>query len=189
MFDQINHLQNELAELIDRHTDRDGYQPTKIPYLGFSRYSTSHYSTLAGPPYGLYNPSIGIVVQGSKDVILGGDRFRYDPSNYFVTSMDLPIIFEALGASSEVPNLSCKIEFTPSLIFELLSLEEFKVTSKKIAKRGKDAAKLDVSMLDAVVRLVRLLDKPVDIPVLAPLYTKEILYKTLHSEHGGSLKK
>ncbi|GGE55816.1 transcriptional regulator [Pullulanibacillus camelliae] len=189
MFDQTNHLQNELAELIDRHTDKEGYRSTAIPYLGFSRYSTSHYSTLAGPPYGLYNPSLGIVVQGTKDVILGGVRFRYGPSNYFVTSMDLPIIFEAPEASPQVPNLACKIEFTPSLILEILGTDAFKVTSKKTPKQGMYVAKLDVSMLDAVVRLVRLLDKPDDIPILAPLYTKEILYKALRGEQGDSIRR
>ncbi len=188
MFNPINHLQKELAELISRHTDREGYRPTEIPCLGFSRYSTAHYSTLAGPPYGLYNPSIGIAVQGLKDVILGGERFRYGPGNYFVSSMDLPIIFEVPEASSEVPNLSCKIEFTPNLILELLGADEFKVNPRGKIQRGMNVAKLDSSMLDAIVRLVRLLDKPTDIPVLAPLFTKEILYKTLHGEHGDSLK-
>jgi AraC-like DNA-binding protein len=188
MFNQISYLQKELADLVHRHAPREGYQPTEISCLGFSRNSTTHYSTLAGPPYGLYKPSLCILVQGSKDFILGGDRFRGGPSNYIVSSMDLPIIFEALEASPEEPILSCKIEFTPSLILELLSADQVKVNSKITSKRGMNVAKLDVSMLDAVVRLVRLLDKPADIPVLVPLFTKEILYKTLQGEHGDSLR-
>ncbi|MDG0811152.1 hypothetical protein OMP40_18605 [Cohnella rhizosphaerae] len=66
MSDQFSRLQKELAELVSRHTDKDGYWPTIIPQLGFSRYSASHYSTWSGSPYGRYNPSIGIVVQGTK---------------------------------------------------------------------------------------------------------------------------
>ncbi len=188
MSEPINHLQKELAELVDRHTDRDGPQPTEIPSLSFSRYSIPHHSTVTGPPYRLSNPLLCIVVQGMKDVILGEDRFSYGPSNYLVASMDLPIIAEVLEASADSPNLTCKIEFTPGLILELLTDDELKVNSRGISKRGMNVAELNVSMLDAIVRLVRLLDKPADIPVLAPLFTKEILYKVLHGEHGDSLR-
>lgn len=187
MTGQINESQKELAKLVMRHTEGDGYRLTEIPCLGLSRYSAPHYSTLAGPPYGLYNPFIGIVVQGVKSVLLGGDRFTYGPAHYFVASMDLPIIIEALDASPEVPNLSCKIEFTPGLILELLNADELKANSGR-PKRGIYVAGLDATMLDAIVRLARLLDKPADIPVLAPLYTKEILYKVLQGENGDALR-
>ncbi len=188
MFDQINHLNKELAGLVDRHTDRDGPQSTEIPSLSCSRYTAPHHFTGTGVPYRINKPSIYFVVQGLKDVIFGEERFRYGPPNYLVASMDLPIIAEVLEASTEVPNLSCRIEFTHSQILELLSDDEIKVNFRGISKRGMNVAKLDLSMLDAIVRLVRLLDKPADIPVLAPLFTKEILYKVLHGEHGDTLK-
>lgn len=188
MLDQIRHLQTELIEIIDRHTKSEGYEATAIPYLGFSKYSVPHYSTLAGPPYKLYNPSIGILVQGSKSVILGEERFRYGPSNYFVTTMDLPIIIEALDASKEIPNLSCKIEFTPGSILELLSEDDINKSLRRQPRRGIHVSELNVSMLDAVVRFVRLLDKPADIAVLAPLYHKEILYRILCGENGDALR-
>src|SRR5690606_12315566 len=46
---------------------------------------------------------------------------------------------------------------------------------------------MDTSLLDAVIRLVRLLNNPKDIPVLAPLITKEIIYRVLQGEHGATL--
>lgn len=188
MFDQINHLNKELAGLVDRHTDRDGPQSTEIPSLSFSRHTAPHHFTGTGAPYRINKPSIYFVVQGLKDVIFGEERFRYGPPNYLVASMDLPIIAEVVEASPEAPNLSCRIEFTHSQILELLSDDEIKVNFRGKSKRGMNVGKLDLSMLDAVVRLVRLLDKPADIPVLAPLFTKEILYKVLHGEHGDTLK-
>ncbi len=188
MADQINHLNKELAELVVRHTDRDGPQSSEIPALSFSRHSAPHRFTGTGAPYRIDKPSIYVVVQGVKDVIFGEERFRYGPPNYLVASMDLPIIAEVLEASTEVPNLSCRIEFTHSQILELLSDDELKVSFRGKSKRGMNVAELDVSLLDAVVRLVRLLDKPADIPVLAPLFTKEILYKVLHGEHGDTLR-
>lgn len=188
MPDKLTDMQKELAELVARHTYQDGYRPTSIPHLGLSRYSAPHYSTLSGPPYGIYNPSIGIAVQGVKAVILGDHRFTFGPSKYLVASMDLPMIFEALDSSQEAPSLSCKIEFTPALVLELLNTHELRDISKSTAKRGMYVNELDESILDAVVRLVRLLDRPIDIPVLAPLYTKEIVYLVLHGENGDSLK-
>ncbi|GLX69622.1 AraC family transcriptional regulator [Paenibacillus glycanilyticus] len=183
-----NRMQQELAELVGRHTGMDGYRTTAIPHLGLSRYSAPHFSSFASPPSGLYNPSIGIVVQGTKSVIVGDHRFTHGPLNYLITPMDLPIIFEALDVSPESPSLSCKIEFNPGLVLELLNNDELRALSKNTEERGMRVSKLDDSMLDAIVRLVRLLDRPIDIPVLAPLYTKEIVYRILHGENGNLLK-
>lgn len=96
MLDQIHPLHKELAELVNRHTDRDGPQCTEIPSLHFSRYSAPHHFTGTGVPYRINKPSIYFVVQGTKDVIFGEEQFRYGPPHYLVASMDLPIIAEVL---------------------------------------------------------------------------------------------
>ena len=126
MFEQFSHLSKELAVLVDCHTDREGSQSTEIPCLSFSRYSAPHRFTGTVAPYIINKPSIYIVVQGLKDVILGDERFRYGPPSYLVASMDLPIVAEVLEASPEVPNLSCRIEFSKNQILELLSSDELK---------------------------------------------------------------
>ncbi|NQX47904.1 AraC family transcriptional regulator [Paenibacillus tritici] len=185
---KLKTLQKELAALVDRYTVRDGDLYTEISNLLFSRHSIPYRSNRIEPPYKIDKPSIYIIVQGVKDVILGEERFRYGPPNYLVASMDLPIIAEVLEASAEFPNLSCKIEFTRSNILELLSHDALTVSHRGKSSRSLNVAELDVSVLDAVVRLVGLLDKPADIPVLAPLFTKEILYRVLHGEHGSSLR-
>lgn len=64
MFEQIYHLNKELAELVDRHTNKEGPQSTKIPSLSFSRYATPHHFTGTGAPYRINKPSIYFVVQG-----------------------------------------------------------------------------------------------------------------------------
>ncbi|QOX62756.1 AraC family transcriptional regulator [Anoxybacterium hadale] len=187
MSNENNDMQKELAELVSRHTDREGPQVTAISALSFSRYSSPHCHDGVVAPYIINQPSIYIVVQGIKDVIFGGEHFRYGLPNYLVSSMNLPIIAEVLEASNENPNLSLKIGFTNHQILELLNDDEIKRNSRKI-KRGLNIAKLDESLLDAILRLVRLLDKPGDITILAPLFVKEILYKVLSSEYGDSLK-
>lgn len=185
---KLNTLQKELTALVDRHTNREGTLYTDISNLVFSRHSIPYRFNRTEPPYKIDKPSIYIIVQGVKDVLFGGERFKYGSSNYLVASMELPIIAEVLEASVEVPNLSCKIEFTRSDILELLSDDAITGSRRGKSSRSLNVAELDVSMLDAVVRLIALLDKPMDIPVLAPLFTKEILYRVLHGEHGSSFR-
>ncbi|WP_028401170.1 AraC family transcriptional regulator [Ectobacillus panaciterrae] len=183
MSEQIDKQQGELAKLIGRYTDRDGSHETAIPSLFFSRYST-----VTEPTYGIHNPSLCIVVQGEKEVLLAQERFRYGPADYFVTSIDLPITGQVMEASSDVPYLALKLEFTPSQVLEVLSDAEIRVSQKENAKRAMFVGRIESSMLDAVIRLARLLDNPKDIPVLAPLFTKEILYRVLQGQHGDALK-
>ncbi|WP_406866437.1 AraC family transcriptional regulator N-terminal domain-containing protein [Priestia megaterium] len=182
MSHQNYNLQNELTQLIDLHSELDGTYPTRIPFLSFSRYSE-----VTGPTYGVYNPSLCIVVQGKKEVLLAQERFRYGPGDSLVASVDLPVTGQVIEASSEVPYLAFKLEFAPNQILEVLSETEIRSVLKGNAKRGMYVSQLDSPVLDAVTRLVRLLDSPKDIPVLAPLFTKEILYRTLQGPHGDML--
>ncbi|WP_299092297.1 AraC family transcriptional regulator [uncultured Metabacillus sp.] len=183
MFEQLYRQRVELSQIIESHTGKDGTQMTSIPSLFFSRYSNE-----TGPNYGVHKPSLCIVVQGMKEVLLSQERFRYGPADYLVASVNLPITGQVTEASSEVPYLALKLEFTPSEILEVLREFQMAVDKKENAKRGMYVSKIEQPLLDAVTRLVRLLDTPKDIKVLAPLIRKEIIYRVLQGEHGGMLK-
>ncbi|ASS92554.1 AraC family transcriptional regulator [Peribacillus simplex] len=183
MFEQLYRQRVELAKIIEDHTGRDGTQMTAIPSLFFSRYSND-----TGPNYGVHKPSLCIVVQGMKEVLLSQELFRYGPADYLVASVKLPITGQVMEASSEVPYLALKLEFTPSEILEVLREFQMGVDKSENAKRGMYVSKTEPSLLDAVTRLVRLLDTPKDIKVLAPLIVKEIIYRVLQGEHGNMLK-
>ncbi|RLQ94526.1 AraC family transcriptional regulator [Falsibacillus albus] len=183
MFEQLSKQRVELANIVENHTERDGSHKTAIPSLFFSRYSND-----TGPNYGIYKPSLCIVVQGMKEVLLSQERFQYGPADYLVSSVNLPISGQVTEASSEVPYLALKLEFTPSEILEVLREFQLEVDKKVNAKRGMYVSKIEPSLLDAVTRLSRLIDTPKDIKVLAPLIVKEIIYRVLQGEHGGMLK-
>jgi AraC-like DNA-binding protein len=183
MFEQLYRQRVELTKIIESHTGRDGTQLTAISSLFFSRYSND-----TGPNYGVYKPSLCIIVQGMKEVLLSQERFQYGPADYLVASVNLPITGQVTEASSEVPYLSLKLEFTPSEILEVLREFKMGADKKENAKRGLYVSKIEPSLLDAVTRLARLLDNTKDIPVLAPLIRKEIIYRVLQGEHGGLLK-
>ncbi|MBM7655435.1 AraC family transcriptional regulator [Neobacillus cucumis] len=183
MSDQIYKQQVELAKLIERYSGQDGVNTTEIPSLYFIR--RSHVTDLN---HSVYKPSLCIIVQGAKEVLLAQQRFRYSPSDYLVSSVDLPVSAQVVEASSTDPYLALTLEFTPSQILDVLRDFNMQGRKKENAKRAMFVSPMEKSMLDAIIRLARLLDNPNDIPVLAPLFTKEILYRVLQGPHGGTLE-
>lgn len=183
MLEYLNNQRVEIAKIIESHTERDGPHTTAIPSLFFSRFSNN-----TGPHYGVYKPSLCIVVQGMKEVYLSQESFRYGPSDYLVASVNLPITGQVMEASTEVPYLALTLQFTPSEILEVLREFQMGFDKKVNAKRGMYVSKIESSLLEAATRLVRLLHTPEDIKVLAPLIVKEIIYRVLQGEHGGMLK-
>lgn len=183
MSESIDRQQDELAKIIERYSGQDGVHATDIPSLFFNRQTT-----ITGPVYGVFKPSLCIVVQGAKDVWLAQERFRYSPADYLVASIDVPVIGQVVEATSDLPYLSLKLEFTPKQVLDVLSNVETRIASKEKSSHALFVSRIETSLLDAVSRLVRLLDNPVDIPVLAPLVTKEILYRVLQGQHGGNLE-
>jgi AraC-like DNA-binding protein len=182
MSEQIYTQQTELINLIERHTGDDGSYSTAIPSLIFSRYSN-----VTGPNYGVYKPSLCIVVQGMKEVLLAQERYEYGPTDYLIASVNLPITGIVTTASYENPYLALKLEFTPNQILEVLRDSQLAVNHKENAKRAMYVSQIEISLLDAVSRLARLLDNPNEIPVLAPLLTKEIIFRVLQGHHGVTL--
>jgi AraC-like DNA-binding protein len=183
MSERLYKQQDDLAKLIELYSGQDGVHQTTIPSLFFISESD-----VTEPLYGVYKPSFCIIVQGEKEVLLAQERFRYGPADYLVASVDLPVTGQVIKASSDAPYLALKLEFTPSQILDVLSESEFQGEPKKITKRAMFVSKIEPSLLDAVVRLASLLDNPKDIPVLAPIFTKEILYRVLQGPHGGALE-
>ncbi|SFT09744.1 AraC family transcriptional regulator [Paenibacillus sp. BC26] len=171
--------QQELTQIIERYAVTDGVHPTAVPSLYFMRLSHAFESK-----HGVYKPSLCMVVQGAKEVYLGQDRYRYSPSDYLVVSVHLPVTTQVTEATPDAPYLGFKLEFTPSQILEVLRESDIQVNSIEHAKRAMFVSQMETSLLDAITRLARLLDQPKDIPVLAPLFTKEIIYKVLQGENG-----
>ncbi|MFB8374328.1 AraC family transcriptional regulator [Paenibacillus taichungensis] len=175
--------QEELARVIQHYSEHEGLNETAIPSLFFIRRSA-----VTGPKHAVYKPSLCIIVQGAKDVWLAEERFRYSPADYLVASLDLPVTAQVVEASSYAPYLALNLVFTPEQVLDVLRDTELRGRRKENAKRGIYVSPTELTMLDALIRLVRLLDKPTDISILAPLYIKEILYRVLEGEHGGMLE-
>ncbi|MBT2649848.1 AraC family transcriptional regulator [Bacillus sp. ISL-34] len=175
--------QYELAKLIERFSKQDGVHLTPIRSLFLIRESI-----ITEPISRVNEPSFCIILQGEKEILLGEDRFLYGPGNYIVASVDLPVTGQVIKASIESPYLALKLEFTSSQVLEVLNDTDIQSGQGKNSKRAMFVSEVEPSLLDAVLRLVCLLENPKHIPVLAPLLKKEILYWILQGPHGVVLE-
>jgi len=133
---------------------------------------------------------MALVAQGAKRLALGGRVHEYGPGQYLVSSLDLPVTGQFLDASPDHPALGFGLLLHPASIAELLLQAG---ASDLRDSRGSPPAGMVVSdasdqLLDAVTRLLRLLESPRDIPILAPLIKREILWLLIVGEQGAAVR-
>ncbi|EIO3705904.1 AraC family transcriptional regulator [Vibrio parahaemolyticus] len=172
----------KLAKLIDRWTGNANQYDTPISGLRFSRWTTP-----TPPTSYTHNPSICLIAQGRKRVLLGEESFIYDANHFLISSVDLPIIANIIEASEEQPYLGLIVELDLTEISQLIIDSELAFTQAKEAQKGIAVGELSESLLDAFVRLAELLDEGQNIKILAPIIKREIFYRLLMSEQGTRL--
>ena len=176
---------DELARLVaavERHTPPDGVCDTAVPGLLLARQPTP-----TDPITLVVDPSLCIVAQGAKEVLLAGEVYRYDPAHSLLVSIDLPISARVVEASPARPCLAVRLSFDPSVVGELLA-DWPDAPPPGPPARGLDVRPVEPQLLDAVGRLVALLDAPRTIGPLAPLVLREITYRVLAGSQGARLR-
>lgn len=171
----------ELVERILRAVPEDGVvQPLQGLHLG-------RLSTPSQRIHSVLEPSVCVIAQGSKVVFLGNARYQYDPFNYLLTTLELPRVSQVLEASKERPYLSLRLELSPTLVSSVMVETGQPVSPSRVDARAMGVSPLDADLLDAVVRLVRLVDSPTEARVLLPLITREIVYRLLTGDQADRL--
>ena len=178
----LDEQQAELAALVTRLTPQEGIHPSAIPPLTVIRSNAP-----SVPTPSVYEPSLCIVVQGRKRALLGDDVYYYDALNYLTVSVTLPAIGHILEATPEKPYLCLRLELDARMIGELL-LQVGRSAVPPSTDRGLYVARTSPQLLDAVLRLTRLLEQPRDAAILAPLVLREIHYRVLTGELGHRLR-
>src|SRR5215217_2483994 len=172
----------ELVERIARSIREDGtVEPLEGLHLNRSSSPTE-------PVYGVSKPAFCVIAQGSKEILLGDDCYRYDPAHYLITTAELPVAGQITEASEERPYLSLRLELDPALVGSVMVESGHPAPRDHAAVKAIDVSPLDAGLLDAVVRLLRLLDSSTEARFLAPLVTREIVYRLLIGEQGGRLR-
>ncbi|MDQ4002002.1 MAG: AraC family transcriptional regulator [Actinomycetota bacterium] len=174
---------DELVERIARAVREDGTVET-LEGLYLARSSSP---TELG--HGVSTPAFCVIAQGSKEILLGDEPYRYDPNHYLVTAAALPVAGRVTEASEERPYLGVVLRLDPALVGSVLVEAGHPPPRDHAAVRAMDVSPLDAGLLDAVLRLVRLQDSPVDkARFLRPLITREIVYRLLIGEQAGRLR-
>ena len=134
----------------------------------------------------LYDPMINLILQGSKSMTIGDQTLHYDPASYFVMSVDLPAVGSVHPAATGETYLAISLTLDPQVIAGVL--EQAPASAGRMVGQGFSVATVTPELLDAWVRMLRLIERPDDIPVLAPAYEREILYRVLQGAHGWLLR-
>jgi AraC-like DNA-binding protein len=172
----------ELAEQIARLVAEDGSVEAAT---GLSLF---RYSSPAGPVYAVNEPSFCIIVQGSKELLLGNERYRYDASQYLLVSAGMPVVGYIREASKERPYLAARLALDPSIVTAVLMETGFLASGADRAAKAMAVSRLDANLLEIVARIVRLVETPRDYAALAPLAVREIVYRLALGEQGGRLR-
>jgi AraC-like DNA-binding protein len=173
--------QKELADRIARALPHDGHIEPQSG-LHFRRHSKPGERV-----YVLCEPSFCVIAQGSKDIFLGDGTFRYDAAHYLIATMALPLAGEVVEASPKRPYLSCRLALDPSIVTSVMVESGFVQRGNHGSVKALDVSPLDADLLDATLRLVRLVDRPDEYRVLAPLVIREIVYRLLTGAQGGRI--
>ncbi|MCC0807638.1 AraC family transcriptional regulator [Methylobacterium sp. W2] len=135
----------------------------------------------------VYSPMINLILTGSKTMTVGERTFRYDQATYFVMSVDLPAVGAVHPSDEGAPYLAVSLTLESAIVANLLA-DLPKPTGGGLYSSGFSVAPVTEELLDAWVRMLRLMDRPNDVPALAPAYEREILYRVLQGPLGWMLR-
>jgi len=172
-----------LGGSIARLTEYGELHTTAIPGLSLFRRTEP-----TEPMTGMYQPSICMVAQGAKRVQLGDDNFVYDAQHYLITSVHLPTVVQIIEASPEKPYLGLRLTFNLGEIAQLMADSQLPPPRTQQSSRGMATGEVTLPLLGAFQRLLDLLDVKEDIPILAPVIQREIIYRLLVGDQGARLR-
>ncbi len=174
---------SELAEKISSLTKDEGPLITEIPTLKLVRRS----APTEAASY-LHEPSVCFIAQGKKRVMLGEEVYEYDEHHYLITSVDLPVIGQVTDATEKKPYLGLVLEIKRQDVLQMVADDGLPAPPRaNQVNKGMAVGKISLSLVNAMIRLINLLDTPKDIPILAPMIQREILYRLLTGEQGPRL--
>lgn len=176
MKNQLNELRILAAKAENRRTE------TGIPRVAMVQGDIPEHMLAA-----VYDPMINLILQGSKTMTVGDRTLRYDPATYFVMSIELPAVGAVHAAETGEPYLAVSLTLDPTVLATLLA-DLPKPMGRYESDPGFSVAAITPELMDAWVRMLRLMGNPDAIAALAPAYEREILFRVLQGPHGWMLR-
>lgn len=172
-----------LGKSIARWSDKGGLLVTAISTLSLARRDAP-----TQPTSYMYEPSICLIAQGTKRVLLGDDTYVLDVHHFLITSVDLPTVVQIIKASREKPYLGLILKLDRREISQLMVDSNLPTPRAQQSSRGMAIGEVTLPLLIAFQRLIDLLAEPKDIPILAPIIQREIIYRLLVGDQGSPLR-
>ena len=172
-----------LGQSIAQWTDKGDELVTAIPGLSLYRRDEP-----TEPMSGMYEPSICLIAQGAKRVLLGDETYVYDAQHFLITSVNLPTVAQVIKASRERPWLGLKLKLDQREISQLMVDSNLPPLRTQQSSRGMAIGEVTLPLISAFQRLIDLLAEPKDIPILAPIIQREIVYRLLVGDQGARLR-
>lgn len=135
----------------------------------------------------VYDPMINLILTGSKTMTVGDRTLHYDPATYFVMSVDLPAVGAVHPAATGEPYLAVSLTLDPAIVAALIRDLPVQICST-LSGSGFSVAPVNDDLLDAWIRMLRLMERPNEIAVLAPSYEREILFRVMQGPLGWMLR-
>lgn len=173
----------ELAALVMRYAKGNGVHPTAIDRLSFARADTMSTAT-----YGVDEPRLTLMVQGKKSVLLGEETYAYHAGQYLIHSVALPISGCVIEATPNQPCLALKLSLDIVQLCDLVAQMSFSSANQENSVRGLWVSDADVTLIGSILRLVKLLETPQDIAILAPTMLRELYYRLLMGEQSEAVR-
>lgn len=181
--EEMERSRHRMRELVERRLPREGSLATAIPGLSLHRRASP-----MAPDSSLYEPSFAFIIRGSKRVVLGNETYLYDQDHFLLTAVGLPTIVQVLDASASNPYVSFKLDIDLDLARELIAEVDQLGSASEGSGSGIAIGPVTPELTSAAMRLLDLLDQPVDIPILARSIQREILYRIMTGPVGSRLR-
>lgn len=181
--DRLDGAIEALNKCIARWTEQGEMHTTAVPGLSLFRREEP-----TEPISGMYEPSVCLVAQGAKRVLLGDETYVYDAHHYLITSVHLPTIVQIIEASPDKPYLGLRLKFDLREVSQLMVDSNLPQPRPQQSNRGMATGEVTLQLINAFVRLIDLLADEKAIPILAPVIQREIIYRLLVGDQGERLR-
>jgi AraC-like DNA-binding protein len=172
----------ELVTLLARFTPREGEVPTAIRGLSLSRRTSP-----PPPQHTNHGPCFALIAQGARRLTIGEQIFEYGVGDYLVAAGNFPALSRTTRASGAAPLLGLALTLNSQALRELVARINITPAEPEGGSRCVAVHPVSPDVLDATLRLLRLLERPEDIPAMAPLIEQELLYRLLRGPFGARL--
>lgn len=176
MIETLDELRRLASSARDRRTE------TGIPRVAMVQGKVPEHRLSA-----VYEPMINVILRGSKTITVGERMLNFDAATYFVMSVGLPAAGEVRPSATGEPYLAVSLTLQPRIIADLIADLTIAVDDG-FADSGFSVAPVTEDLLDAWLRMLRLMERPGEIPALAPAYEREILFRVLQGPQGAILR-